>query len=151
MVIVLSQEEDSRREFGQWLRQERESRRLTRAYVTKAADVSDMTLYRLETGEGGSKRETVRAIARAIGVDENTALLKAGYAPTEEYWSIDLPGPIQNDPNGFRYEPIDYAAAEAFLRGLPPQLQQEEYDRLKRIWMEHQRGQTDFGKKAEDE
>ena len=67
-------------QFGAWLRRMRKMSDLTQKAVADAAGIHEVQLARIEKGESGTKRETVIAIARAIGLDEETALNQSGYA-----------------------------------------------------------------------
>jgi transcriptional regulator with XRE-family HTH domain len=81
MVCALKFEEQSEQEqFGAWLKAERERLRMTRAHVSGQAGISEQQLWRIETGETGSKRETLRAIARAMRLDEGDVLERAGFS-----------------------------------------------------------------------
>lgn len=56
--------------FGQRLRQLRESRGLTGNALAQLAGMKQQTVWRLETGERTPSLESLRALARALGVEE---------------------------------------------------------------------------------
>jgi len=69
--------------------------------------------------------------------------------PVNDASGIQPAGELYIDPDFS--DDIDYVAVQAFLEGLPRTLRQEEYERIKRLYVEHRRGQIDFGKKADEE
>lgn len=150
--------------LGQWLQQVRGNRKaiaLAEEAGMTPQQWSDLETDRSRRKDGSPARPTVETcmkLARVLGQPLETVLFYAGYPTGESLLrsdlliaeSFDVPGPIQNDPNRvMTYESIDLPAYEAFLLGLPPQLQQEEYERIKRLWVEHRRDQTTYGKKAD--
>lgn len=66
--------------FGKWLRTQRRQADLTQAQVARRAGIHELQVGRIEKGESGTKRETVIALANAIGIDLELALNQAGYA-----------------------------------------------------------------------
>ena len=74
-----SQQADGRTGFGEWLRRAREARGLTLADVTRETKIPLRNLEALEHDNFGFvpafyERAEVRAIARAVGVDEGLAI-----------------------------------------------------------------------------
>ena len=74
-----SQPAESRTGFGEWLRRAREARGLTLADITRETKIPLRNLEALEHGNLGFvpafyERAEVRAIARAVGVDEGLAI-----------------------------------------------------------------------------
>jgi transcriptional regulator with XRE-family HTH domain len=66
--------------FGEWIKDIRENQRhLSQDGVADRAGLDRQTIYRLEAGKSGTRRETVIAIANALSVDPNLALKKAGF------------------------------------------------------------------------
>jgi transcriptional regulator with XRE-family HTH domain len=70
-------------QFGAWLRKLRRDAELTQKQVAEGAGIHEVQLARIEKGESGTKRETVIALAKALNVDESTALNHAGYASVQ--------------------------------------------------------------------
>jgi cytoskeletal protein RodZ len=78
-VHPAGQQDDSRTGFGEWLRRAREARGLTLADITRETKIPLRNLEALEHGHLGFvpefyERAEVRAIARAVGVDEGLAM-----------------------------------------------------------------------------
>lgn len=162
---------DHWRRFGEWLKDRRLDARLNATEAAKRADIHLVSWSRLENGQAGTKRTTLPRILSALGIKKGDPEYLEGYrlagfvvpldaspirvtlTPNSGVTATEAAVPLRNDPNDPtpRYEPIDYPAFEAFLRGLPPELQQEEYERVRRAWMEFQRGQTDYGKRPEED
>jgi cytoskeletal protein RodZ len=85
-----SQQADGRTGFGQWLKRAREARGLTLADITRETKIPLRNLEALEHGDLGFvpafyERAEVRAIARAVGVDEGLAIgrLDSAITPAE--------------------------------------------------------------------
>ena len=83
-----SQQPEGRTGFGEWLRRAREARGLTLADITRETKIPLRNLEALEHGNLGFvpafyERAEVRAIARAVGVDEGLAIgrLDSAIAP----------------------------------------------------------------------
>lgn len=70
--------------FGSWLRKMRRAADLSQAEVARRAHISENQVARIEKGESGTRRETVIALARAIGINLADALKQAGYALPDE-------------------------------------------------------------------
>lgn len=70
-------------QFGSWIRKMRRDAELTQKDVSKKAGIHEVQIARIEKGESGTKRDTVIAIAKALGIDESVALNKAGFAQVE--------------------------------------------------------------------
>jgi cytoskeletal protein RodZ len=78
-VHPAGQQDDRRIGFGEWLRRAREARGLTLADITRETKIPLRNLEALEHGHLGFvpefyERAEVRAIARAVGVDEGLAM-----------------------------------------------------------------------------
>jgi DNA-binding XRE family transcriptional regulator len=54
------------REFGAWVRENRELRHLSQAGAAQRAGIDRQQWYRIEAGKSGTRRDTVTQIARAI-------------------------------------------------------------------------------------
>jgi transcriptional regulator with XRE-family HTH domain len=67
-------------QFGAWIRKMRRDAELTQKQVADRSGIHEVQLARIEKGESGTKRDTVIALAKAIGIDEEIALNNAGYA-----------------------------------------------------------------------
>jgi transcriptional regulator with XRE-family HTH domain len=63
-----------RREFGRWLRQQRESRGVRQKFVAEKSNITVTQLSRIENGQSGTRRDTVIHLAQIIGIDEIEAL-----------------------------------------------------------------------------
>lgn len=96
----MSQKRKGTQKFGLWLREKRQTARLTQTEVAKLAGISPSYVSTLERGEPHSvskipvkpERETVLAIAKAIGGNPNEALVLAGYMPNH---LSDIPDSIR--------------------------------------------------------
>ena len=84
---------------------------LTQAVVAAKVGIHVVQLARIESGDSGTKRDTVIAIARAIGLRVNEALERAGFSsgdrPDDTELTIDM-----ILPSG--YEDLDEAARARF-------------------------------------
>jgi transcriptional regulator with XRE-family HTH domain len=90
-------------EFGAWIRDERESRRLSQGGAASRAGIDRQQWYRIESGKSGTRRDTVIAIAHALSVDEDEALKKAGFdSPTREESGFNI-----EVANGVRVSMLD--------------------------------------------
>jgi transcriptional regulator with XRE-family HTH domain len=82
-----------RREFGNWLQKERESRGLSQKFVADKAKLTVTQLSRIENGQSGTRRDKVILLAKVIGIDEVEALWR--FAPE----SVSrLPEELENIP-----------------------------------------------------
>src|SRR5436190_1719812 len=81
--------------FGKWLRAQRRAADLTQDQVATRAGIHVLQVGRIEKGESGTKRETVLALANAIGADRDIALNKAGYAAVSPDHPLYGPGNIE--------------------------------------------------------
>src|SRR5690242_19212097 len=68
--------------FGLWYQSERKARKIRQQEAADRAGIKRPHLSAIENGLTGVKRETVKKLAAAIGVDENETLKRAGFAPT---------------------------------------------------------------------
>ncbi|MCD9188286.1 MAG: helix-turn-helix domain-containing protein [Pyrinomonadaceae bacterium] len=79
--------------FGAWLKAQRENAKLSQEGLGDRIEVDRQTIYRIENGLSGTKRETVIALAKALQVSESEALIKAGFSPqnseTDTYKILD--------------------------------------------------------------
>lgn len=69
--------------FGAWLKTLREQSNLSQEGLGDKIGVDRQTIYRIEGGISGTKRETVIALAKHLPVTEEEALIKAGFAPQD--------------------------------------------------------------------
>ncbi|MCT6818073.1 MAG: helix-turn-helix domain-containing protein [Lysinibacillus fusiformis] len=75
-------------EFGNYIKNIRESKNMTLNQVALYAEISAAQLSRIETGKRGTpKPQTIEKIARALKVDYNELMSIAGYIET--YSSVD--------------------------------------------------------------
>lgn len=86
-VTTVSQMKDpsiaqARKDFGRWIRAKREKLQLSQDGVADKVGVDRQTIYRIEGGLTGTKRETVIAIATALDLDVDDALVRSGWATT---------------------------------------------------------------------
>jgi len=109
-------------EFGSWIKSIREAARLSQAGAANRAGIDRQQWYRIENGLSGSKRETVIAMAKAVSVNIDEALTRAGFA------AIDEP---EHDPEGL-YHGLDKLSPEMRklaikqVRGIMDALAEEE-------------------------
>lgn len=80
--------------FGRWLKREREDAGLTQDEVCGKTTLTQVHLSRIETGESGTKPETIYRLADAIGFDVREGLRKAGFSPADE--QLNVPEMIEN-------------------------------------------------------
>lgn len=66
--------------FGKWFQIQREISGKTQEQVAKASGLHVKTISRIETGDSGSKRETVIELAKAVNANLNQALEHAGFS-----------------------------------------------------------------------
>lgn len=71
-------------EFGPWLRRQREIAGKTRKQVAAAIDIHLVQLARIETGESGTRKETLDALIAELGLNAKEAYIKAGFWPPDE-------------------------------------------------------------------
>ena len=82
-----------RRDFGRWLRQQRELRGIRQKYVAEQSNITVTQLSRIENGHSGTCRDTVIHLAQIIGIDESEALRH--FAP-ESF--LQIPEELENIP-----------------------------------------------------
>ena len=84
-------------EFGRWLREQRVAAGLTQKQVAARTRMHTVHIARLEAGESGTKRDSVIALANAIGIDVHDALNRAGYSLGDALSSrqIELSGGVR--------------------------------------------------------
>lgn len=82
-----------RRDFGRWISQQREARRITQKSLAAKSRLTVTQLSRIENGHSGTKRDTVILLAQLIGVNEAEALRQ--FAP-ESFQHI--PEELENIP-----------------------------------------------------
>jgi transcriptional regulator with XRE-family HTH domain len=63
-----------RRDWGRWFKKERESRGINQKFVADKVNMTVTQLSRIENGQSGTKRDTVIALAKTVGIDETEAL-----------------------------------------------------------------------------
>lgn len=63
-----------RREFGRWLRQQRQARGIAQKFVAEKSGITVTQLSRIENGRSSTRRDTVIHLARIIGINESEAL-----------------------------------------------------------------------------
>lgn len=66
--------------FGEWLKTNRANRGWSQQDLADKAGMTKQSIHRYEQGRV-PKRDTVVVLARALGEDENCALLAAGFVP----------------------------------------------------------------------
>lgn len=82
-------EKASWRVFGPWLRGQRERSGKARKQVAAAVGIHAVQLARIESGESGTKRETLDALIAELSLDAKEAYIKAGFMPAEDPGAID--------------------------------------------------------------
>jgi transcriptional regulator with XRE-family HTH domain len=82
-----------RREFGLWLRQQRELRGIRQKFIAEKSNITVTQLSRIENGHSSTRRDTVIHLAQIIGIDESEALRH--FAP-ESF--LSLPEELENIP-----------------------------------------------------
>ena len=82
-----------RRDFGRWLRQQREARGIRQKFVAEKSKITVTQLSRIENGQSGTRRDTVIHLAQIIGIDESEALRH--FAP-ESF--LQIPEELENIP-----------------------------------------------------
>lgn len=75
--------------FGPWLRSQRERAGKPRKQVAAAIGIHAVQLARIESGESGTKRETLDALIAELSLDAKEAYIKAGFMPAEDPGTID--------------------------------------------------------------
>lgn len=73
-----------KKEFGQFLKERRDTLHLTQGGVAAKAGLDRQQYYRIENGLSGTKRDTVIALAEALKLSAREALEKAGFAAEAE-------------------------------------------------------------------
>lgn len=169
-LLMSTQTENQRKAFGRLLRNLREDLKLEQEEAAQRAGMSRQQWNRLETGQSGTRLETLERIATALELkperqEFDSVYRYAGYAPPldqqDGVQSVTfIPGPIQNNPDGMFFDPRDAGFAPddpilvsiiAHYEGSPAELRPKMLGEIARIVREHQREQTDFGKKAAEE
>jgi hypothetical protein len=82
---TMSPEEEAHwKAFGGWLKSERKRRRVSRRVLceNELVSIRPVQLQRIEEGETRTRRIVVEGIARALGLNENEALSRAGFLPS---------------------------------------------------------------------
>lgn len=75
------------KDFGAWVRDQRETRHLSQQGAADRAGIDRQQWYRIESGKSGTKRDTVIAIANALSVAVPEALRRAGFGDPEAEFS----------------------------------------------------------------
>jgi transcriptional regulator with XRE-family HTH domain len=65
--------------FGQWLDAERRKKGMNQTELAKATGISQPQVSRIKRGEDNASADTVRDLAKALGVPQVVALIEAGY------------------------------------------------------------------------
>lgn len=137
--------------FGDWLSRARAGQGLTQEVAAERAGVSRVQWARWEAGAGLPRRTSIPAIARAVRyANEADVYRRAGYvAPSDAIQEQEEPTePFDED---FAPDVVDVPAFTAFLLGLPPAMQQAEYERVRALWLEHQRQMTTYGRRSTED
>lgn len=82
------------KDFGSWIRIQRKLADLTQDQLAKKAGIHAVQLARIEKGESGTRRETVLALAKALGQDQDELLNKAGFVQTSGVMLMDKNGAV---------------------------------------------------------
>jgi len=109
----------NKQHFSLWLREQMRARGLTTERLARAAGVSTSTIDRIlgEHWQGRIQRDTVTAIADALGVPASEALRIAGYGRSASY-RCDITDLIAETAGILRDVPEQYYSdAVRFLRG----------------------------------
>lgn len=96
--------------FGAWLRGQREQARRSQKEVAALTGLHAVQISRIETGESGTKPETLDLLIRALSLDRAEAYRRAGF------WPEGAPPPEEPQPDPF--SAALSATIEAF-RSLP--------------------------------
>lgn len=67
--------------FGSWLKQERERAGKSQKELARLAGIHPVQISRIETGESGTKIETLDALIVALKLDKEKAYKTAGFIP----------------------------------------------------------------------
>ncbi|HLL99781.1 MAG TPA: helix-turn-helix transcriptional regulator [Pyrinomonadaceae bacterium] len=81
------------RDFGRWLKQQREAHGITQRVVAAKTNITTTQLSRIENGHSSTRRDTVILLAQIIGIDESEALRH--FAP-ESF--PEIPEELENIP-----------------------------------------------------
>lgn len=68
-----------KRSFGRLIREKREKKNLSQDGLGHLVGKDRQQIYRIENGLSGTRRETVIDLAKALGVDSETLLYRAGF------------------------------------------------------------------------
>src|SRR5215213_3622820 len=93
VMLTAKPSETLRRDFGNWLQKERESRGLSQKFVADKAKLTVTQLSRIENGQSGTRRDKVILLAKVIGIDQIEALWR--FAPES---ITRLPEELENIP-----------------------------------------------------
>lgn len=80
MATPSSPTKEDKATFGNWLREMRKTRGLSQEEAAKRAGIVRQQWLRIESGESGTRRETVPGIAFALGLPESEVFQRAGFA-----------------------------------------------------------------------
>ncbi|HEX8369196.1 MAG TPA: helix-turn-helix transcriptional regulator [Pyrinomonadaceae bacterium] len=66
--------DELRREFGRWLKEQRQARGLSQKFVAGKSRLTVTQMSRIENGHSSTRRDTVIHLAQIIGIEESVAL-----------------------------------------------------------------------------
>ena len=69
-----------RRSFGEYIRLNREKKNLSQAGLASLVKRDRQQIYRIENGLSGTTRETAASLAKALDLDKEDALERAGFS-----------------------------------------------------------------------
>lgn len=70
--------------FGQWVAEVRDGMPISQTEAAERAGMVRQQWNRIETGNSGTRYDTVLKIAEVLGVPPEVALIKAGFSPMED-------------------------------------------------------------------
>lgn len=108
--------------FGAWIKQKRETEKLSQGGAAERAGIDRQQWFRIENGISGTRRETVIKMAKALSADENEALHLAGFA-TPQNKPQTLPE-LLDRLAALGIENIHFADNDAYKDATPEQLQE---------------------------
>jgi len=76
--------------FGAWLKEQRKRQGLTQAQLSARSEVDTIHISRVENKRAGVTPETVEKLARALGLDVQEALLRAGFGRLSDHPDREL-------------------------------------------------------------
>lgn len=120
---VAETSEDINKIFGLWVRANRRKQDLTQQSLARLVGIDRQQIYRIESGQSGTKRDTIIALAKALNVDTDVALDKAGYVLSEPINKPKSLAELIDRLEALGVENIIFADNDAMAHGTPDDLQ----------------------------